>query len=154
MDVKLGEDACKKLIEKLDSIQKFSIYTGFKNAPVTWNPEVSALEEFCRFYPNFPGKPVISSPITREEFRDFCTMLNKHLNFSHSIDIITFEKQNDRFVMFAESFVDDNDELKKFTKEEVVKFLHDIMNFCRINIIESRNYNFDLRNHLAMDKKI
>lgn len=152
MDCELGEKALQNIISNLNFIEEFTVYTGFKNSPITWNSSYLKFEEFFRSYPEFPGKPNISSPIQRREFADFCSALSEHLGFSYCNDILTFERKEDKWEMFAESFADDED-LKKFSQTELVDFLNLLMKSCRVDITETEKSSFDLRDHLATDKR-
>lgn len=152
MDCELGEKALQNIISNLNFIEEFTVYTGFKNAPISWNPSYLKFEEFCRSYPYFPGKPNISSPIQGREFSEFCSALGKHVGFSYCNDILTFERNENKWEMFAESFTDDDD-LKKFTQTELVDFLNLLMKSCRVDITETENSWFDLRDHLSTDKR-
>lgn len=156
MDSELGEKALRNLMAHLNELQEFTLYTGFKNAPVSWDPSYLKFEEFFRSYPDFPNKPSISSPITRAEFANFSAMLEKHLGFEYCLDILTFERKDRTSTLTWEMSSEnaDDDYMKTFTQAELVDFLNQMVKCCRIDIIDARrNLDFDLRDHLATDQK-
>ena len=150
MDSRPGIEALNILINNIDKVDIFAIYTGFKNAPVTWDPSYLKSEEFMRFYPNFPNKPQISHPIQPEEYGQFCRALEEHLGMSYSSDILTFRKEYGVWKMLAEA----TDEEKQFGQSDLITFLRNLMGCWRINIIEiNGDVVFDLRTEAATDKK-
>ena len=150
----LGMKALRKLLDNLDKIKEFEIYTGFKGTPVTWNYSYKKYEDFFRSYPDFPGKPKISHPITGEEYREFAISLQKYFNVKFADDILTIEKKGDKFELTAESMSEeelDNGGLL-LTKKELLDLINETVKFYRVNIIDSvNNYQFDLREYLAFD---
>lgn len=146
----LGQKAFEKVLKNIDNIDSFTIYTGFKNSPVSWDSSIIPMDNYMRNYPDYPGKPKFSDPITDEEFVEFTESLRKHFKVEYADDILTIEKENGKFVLRSERMDEDEEEI--LTKEELLNILNETFKYYRIEIIDETNFpdlNFDLRDYLA-----
>ena len=108
------------------------------------------MDNYMRNYPDYPGKPKFSDPITDEEFVEFTESLRKHFKVEYADDILTIEKENGKFVLRSERMDEDEEEI--LTKEELLNILNETFKYYRIEIIDETNFpdlNFDLRDYLA-----
>lgn len=143
----LGLKVLRNILNNLDSIKKFEIYTEFKDTPINWYMGYEKYEDYMRNYPDFPGKPEISHPITLNEYLDFMSALQKHFNVQFGIDILTFKNIADKYELYSEN----TDQTLLLTKKQMIDIINETLKYYRVDIISTKNsdYSFDLREYLA-----